>query len=148
MAKPSSRTIPTDPEEYQRCVTSVKSKVKRWPSAYASGMVQQMYKRVMAQRKRPAFVGDRVGAQAGFNLTRWFAEKWVDIVTGKPCGATRRGTSSSYPTCRPTVRVSSRTPRLLSDLSAAQIRRMVAQKQVARTKTVRYTYAHEGKTVS
>jgi len=43
--------------------------------------------------------------QAGANLKRWGAEKWQDTKTGKPCGA---GGSNEY--CRPTRRVSSKTP--------------------------------------
>jgi len=43
--------------------------------------------------------------QARANLRRWGREKWVDKRTGKPCGS---GGSTQY--CRPTHRVSSKTP--------------------------------------
>lgn len=43
---------------------------------------------------------------AGTSLKRWAAEKWVDKRTGKPCGSA--GSATEY--CRPTKRVSSKTP--------------------------------------
>lgn len=45
---------------------------------------------------------------AGSNLKRWAKEKWQDKRTGKPCGAA--GSSTEY--CRPTKRVSSKTPKM------------------------------------
>lgn len=42
---------------------------------------------------------------AGTSLKRWQKEKWVDKRSGKPCGA---GGGTQY--CRPTKRVSSKTP--------------------------------------
>ena len=44
--------------------------------------------------------------QAGANLKRWFKEKWKDE-KGNPCGSRKnKGTKK----CRPTKRVSSKTP--------------------------------------
>tara|TARA_R110002167_G_scaffold16980_2_gene65605 strand:- start:2709 stop:2927 length:219 start_codon:yes stop_codon:yes gene_type:complete len=35
-------------------------------------------------------------------LGKWFAEKWVDVKTGKPCGRKDAQKSSRpYPACRP-----------------------------------------------
>ena len=37
-------------------------------------------------------------------LTKWFAEEWVDVKTGKPCGrkSAKKGKSKRpYPSCRP-----------------------------------------------
>ena len=69
------------------------------------------------------------GSRAPGGLTDWFKEKWVDVKTGKPCGRKkfekkRRG----YPACRPTKRVSSKTPKLLSELSPAEKKRFKAAK--------------------
>jgi hypothetical protein len=44
--------------------------------------------------------------QAGANLKRWAAEKWKDKRTGEPCG--HPGPGKEY--CRPTKKISSRTP--------------------------------------
>ncbi len=68
-------------------------------------------------------------------LERWFAEKWVDIKTGKPCGSAKD--KSHYPKCRPTVRVSKATPVTVSELSQSQKVRMIAEKQKAGAKTVK-----------
>jgi hypothetical protein len=91
---------PTRPDLYARAVKKVKARVARWPSAYASGQVVQEYKRLVAQTYGPkakAYVGKSRRATAP--LTAWFNERWVDILTGQPCGSVK--TSSYYPTCRP-----------------------------------------------
>jgi hypothetical protein len=44
-------------------------------------------------------------------LRRWFKEKWVDVKTGKPCGRSGKEKSERpYPYCRPSRKVSSKTP--------------------------------------
>ena len=45
------------------------------------------------------------------SLTRWFKEKWVDVKTGKPCGRQKGEKRAGYPACRPSKRVSSKTPK-------------------------------------
>jgi hypothetical protein len=62
------------------------------------------------------------------NLNRWFKEKWVDVSrkdpkTGKhpPCGRSKAKTSSKgYPKCRPSVRVSSKTPKTSGEMTSGQ----------------------------
>ena len=44
--------------------------------------------------------------QAGLNLKRWFKEKWKDE-KGNPCGSRKNKNTKK---CRPTKRVSSKTP--------------------------------------
>ena len=44
------------------------------------------------------------------SLDRWFKEKWVDVKTGKKCGR-KKGDGRPYPACRPSKRVSSKTPK-------------------------------------
>ena len=61
--------------------------------------------------------------QAGANLKRWTAEKWVDTMSGKACGA---GGSNEY--CRPSKRVSSRTPKTRSEMSGGELARKKAEK--------------------
>ena len=35
-------------------------------------------------------------------LGKWFAENWVDVKTGKPCGRKKaKGSKRPYPACRP-----------------------------------------------
>ncbi len=127
---------PTNRAEYARAVKRVKRRVARWPSAYASGMVVREYKRVMAALGRPAYVNaPKRSPKAG--LKRWFAEKWIDIRTGKPCGSARTK-AAYYPTCRPSRRITKASPVTATELSARNSLEMIAQKQKARSKTVRY----------
>jgi hypothetical protein len=59
------------------------------------------------------------GGQHG-GLDRWFAEKWVDVKTGKACGRQEGESRAGYPACRPSRRVSSQTPKTSSEMSAAE----------------------------
>jgi hypothetical protein len=51
------------------------------------------------------------------SLTRWFKEKWVDVKTGKPCGRQKGEKRAGYPACRPSRRVSSKTPKTTGEMS-------------------------------
>jgi hypothetical protein len=64
----------------------------------------------------------RVG-EAGANLKRWGDEKWTDTKSGKPCGA---GGDTEY--CRPTNRVSGKTPKTKSEMSPSELKRKKAEK--------------------
>ena len=127
------KAVPTDVAEYKRAVRRVRAKVARWPSAYASGMVVQEYKRAMAKKHKPAYSSSTPKSKT--DLARWFKEKWVDVRTGEPCGSV---SGSAYPTCRPSKRVSSATPRTTRGLTKSQKRRMVEIKQRAKKKTASY----------
>lgn len=61
------------------------------------------------------------------NLNRWFKEKWVDVSRknkdGKhpPCGRSKaKKGSKGYPKCRPSVKVSSKTPKTSGSMSEGQ----------------------------
>jgi hypothetical protein len=133
---------PADQKVYDAVVAKVKAAVQKWPSAYASGMVVKEYKRVMAERGRAPYLEKKKSdkSEKGDDarpLARWYKEKWVDIATGKPCGAVRGlGAAGYYPTCRPSVRVSENTPVTVGELTAAQRRRAIAAKQVLRERHV------------
>lgn len=54
-------------------------------------------------------------------LTQWFAEKWVDIKTGKKCGRSGKDKKGRpYPACRPSKRVNSTTPKTKGEMSASE----------------------------
>jgi hypothetical protein len=91
---------PTNPSLYSRIKSSVRKSVKRWPSAYASGLVVQRYKAAGGKYKGC----DR--RKSG--LTKWFAEKWVNVCIPSlpPCGRATSNMSEreyrkKYPKCRP-----------------------------------------------
>ena len=64
----------------------------------------------------------------GANLKRWFKEKWVDVRTGKACGR-RKGEKRGTPYCRPSKRVSSKTPKTSSEMSPAEKRKKINEKK-------------------
>lgn len=67
-------------------------------------------------------------SKEGADLKRWFKEKWVDVRTGKPCGR-QEGEKRGTPYCRPSKRVSKETPKTASEMTAAEKRSRVSQKQ-------------------
>ena len=64
----------------------------------------------------------------GADLKRWFREKWIDVRTGKPCGRTK-GDGRGVPYCRPSKRVSSKTPKTSGEMSASEKRKKIAEKK-------------------
>jgi hypothetical protein len=66
--------------------------------------------------------------EKGAALKRWFKEDWKDVRTGKDCGRDKnekRGT----PYCRPTKRVSSKTPKTSGEMTTAEKKSRIAQKK-------------------
>ena len=61
----------------------------------------------------------------GLALKRWFKEKWTDE-KGNPCGSSKNKKTKK---CRPSKKVSKKTPRTWSSLSPAQKKKAVAEKK-------------------
>lgn len=95
------------------CYHQVKQSYKKFPSARASQAIAKCRKDKGQVRK----------TEKGSSLKRWEAEKWKDTKTGKACGA---GGKTEY--CRPTKRVSSKTPKTASQVSSAKKRANIARK--------------------
>ena len=73
------------------------------------------------------------------DLNRWFKEKWVDVSRrdkdGKhpPCGRSKAKLSGKgYPKCRPSVKVSSKTPKTSGSMSSGQKRAATKRKRSKR----------------
>jgi hypothetical protein len=62
------------------------------------------------------------------SLDRWFKEEWKDVRTGKSCGR-KKGEKRGVPYCRPTKRVSSKTPKTASEMSPSEKRKKIAEKK-------------------
>jgi len=88
------------------CYKKVKASYKVFPSARASQAIAKC-------RKSKGQVNK---SEKGASLKRWEGEKWKDTRTGKACGA---GGKNEY--CRPTKRVSSKTPVTKSEMSKSQL---------------------------
>lgn len=95
------------------CYKKVKSQYDVFPSARASQAIAKCRKESGNVRK----------SSEGTSLKRWQAEKWVDTRTGKPCGA---GGKNEY--CRPSKRVSSKTPKTRSEISPSMLSAKKAEK--------------------
>ena len=66
--------------------------------------------------------------QKGADLKRWFKEEWVDVRSGKPCGR-QKGEGRGTPYCRPSKRVSKRTPVTASEMTSSQKAKKVSEKK-------------------
>ena len=114
------KSVPVNTRLYNSIKSSVKRRVKRWPSAYASAQLVRMYKKK----------GGKYRCSSFGSLDRWFKEKWIDVCkrssSGKnlPCGRKKIGDKRKYPYCRPSRRVSSKTPRTSKELSKAEIKQI------------------------
>jgi hypothetical protein len=95
------------------CYRKVKASYDVFPSARASQAIAKCRKSSGSVRK----------TEAGTALKRWQSEKWEDTKTGKACGA---GGKNEY--CRPTKRVSSKTPTTKSELSPSKLSAKKAEK--------------------
>jgi hypothetical protein len=95
------------------CYKKVKASYDVFPSARASQAIAKCRKDSRTVRK----------TEAGSNLKRWEKEKWQDTKSGKACGA---GGSNEY--CRPTNKVSSKTPKTKSEISPSKLAAKKAEK--------------------
>lgn len=75
------------------------------------------------------------------NLERWFDEQWVDIKSGKPCGRQKDEKRAGYPACRPSKRVSSKTPKTVGEMSGAEKAKFKREK----TSAQKISYQHKRK---
>jgi len=66
--------------------------------------------------------------EKGAALKRWFKEDWKDVRTGKACGR-KEGEKRGTPYCRPTKRVSSKTPKTSGEMTKSEKRSRIAQKK-------------------
>ena len=116
----------------KKLYASIKAKIKRstkgrrW-GAYDSGRLVREYK---------AAGGGYTGKKGKTDLGRWYKEKWVDACAWpkrKPCG---RKTKEKIAYCRPSKRIDSKTPKLVQQLTKAQIKSRCAKKKKSPMKRV------------
>jgi hypothetical protein len=95
------------------CYKKVKASYDVFPSARASQAIAKCRKAS----------GNVTKSEKGSSLKRWEKEKWQDTRTGKACGD---GGKNEY--CRPTKRVSSKTPKTKSEISPSKLSAKKAEK--------------------
>jgi len=66
--------------------------------------------------------------EKGASLKRWFKEDWKDVKTGKACGR-KKGDGRGTPYCRPSKRVTSKTPKTSGEMSSAEKKSKIAEKK-------------------
>lgn len=113
--KQTQRPIPLDPELYAMARTEVYSRYKVH-SAYRSGAVVRRYKELGGRYsgKQPKKTG----------IARWFRERWTNVGDDR------------YPVYRPTVRITSKTPLLPSEIDPADLKKKISMKQRLKHKTL------------
>lgn len=114
--------IPINKRLYEKVKRETKNRFNTWPSAYASSFLVKRYKALGGK-----YFGRRSKSRG---VSRWHREKWLDACywpkQRRPCARSRR---MRMPYCRPSVRVSSKTPRLMQSLSAVQRKRLCRSKR-------------------
>lgn len=97
-----TKSAPVDKVLYNKVRDLVKSRVKVWPSAYASGQVVSEYKRAFAGLYGKDINPYDVPLSQGDNppLDRWFREEWVNVC--------EKDTNGNYRACgRPSAELRS-----------------------------------------
>lgn len=114
----------------KRGLDAAKARFKVFPSAYANAHASMVCRGKIKgldgkRRADPKYAK----APPGSGLARWFKEKWVDVCSGEPCGRRKGEARKQYPYCRPTKRISSKTPVTRSEMSKSEIREMCRLKK-------------------
>lgn len=109
---------PKNMKLYNKIRSEAKRKFKVWPSAYASGWVVKEYK-----RQGGKYTGKK---SQSVGISRWYKEKWINVCKlprKVSCGRSKLSNKwkRNYPYCRPSIKVTSKTPRLASELSKKEI---------------------------
>ena len=104
------------------------------------GLYESIKNAVVLTEWRKSVAKSSPNPRAKGGLTRWFKENCVDVKTGKPCGRSK-GEKRGYPACRPSKRVSSKTPKTTGEMSASEKARFKREK----TSSKKITYQHRRK---
>jgi len=126
--------IPANKKLYKQVKDEAKKRFLSWPSAYASGWLVREYK-----RRGGKYENDKIKKSKG--LQRWFDEKWINVCKlpkKVPCGRTK-ASINKYPYCRPSVRISSRTPRTVKELSMKELKSRCKRKRKSPEKRITFS---------
>jgi len=109
---------PKNKKLYNRIKSEAKRKFKVWPSAYASGWVVKEYK-----SRGGKYTGKK---SPSVGISRWYKEKWINVCKlpkKVSCGRTKLSSQwkRNYPYCRPSIKVTSKTPKLAWELNKKEI---------------------------
>lgn len=124
---------PLDLKLYQKVKKRADKKFSSKTGIYKSSWIVREYKKLGGRYKSSKKNKD--------GLTRWFKEKWVDlnrpirdskgkVVGYKECGRKSSKMQQKYPLCRPSRRVTSKTPRTIREISKKSIRKAQYDKRL------------------
>jgi hypothetical protein len=121
---------PTNIELYKRVKKLASKKFGSKSGIYRSSWIVKEYK------KKSGKYSGKKNKKSG--LTRWFKENWVDlnrpiknhgkIIGYQKCGRKNTKDSSKYPLCRPSKRISSKTPKTYKEISKESIKKAKSYK--------------------
>jgi len=106
-----------------KIIKDVNKKGRRW-GAYDSGRLVKEYK-----EKGGKYTGSNKNIRKS-NLSRWYKEKWIDACAWpkkKSCGRVKSKEKIAY--CRPSIKVDSKTPKLIQELSKKEIKSRCSKKK-------------------
>jgi hypothetical protein len=138
MTEKSSKPVPKNKKLYNQVKSEAKKKFKTWPSAYGSAWLVKEYK------KRGGTYSGKKSKSTG--ITRWMDEKWINVCKlpkKVPCGRPKLSLSSwtkKYPYCRPSIKITAKTPVIASKLSKKEIKKRCSIKRkspLKRMKSIR-----------
>ena len=127
------RSIPLNKSLYQRIKSEAKSKFTVYPSAYANGWLVKEYKR---RGGKYEYRSGKIKKSEG--LSRWYAEKWIDVCKlpkKVPCGR-KKSSRRNYPYCRPSRRINKSTPKTVSEISKKTLIKRCSRKRKSPWKRV------------
>ena len=110
---------PNDKNLWRKAKAAAKRKYAVYPSAYANSFAVKWYK-----ERGGTFKGSKKSDEG---LTRWHKEEWKNE-KGEPCGRDE-AKQKGYPYCRPTKRVSDKTPKTWSEISDSEKKKKVSEKR-------------------
>ena len=110
--KPSKKS---DKGNKDACYHEAKRKFKVFPSAYAGGYIAKCRKKKGSVKK----------SEKGSSLKRWYKEDWRDE-KGNTCGSSKNKDTKK---CRPSKRVTSKTPVTWKQMSPSEKKRAVKEKK-------------------
>lgn len=116
---------------------------------YRSSWIVREYKKRGGKYSRKS-TGTKTTKRKSSGLKRWYKEKWVDlnrpiknsvgkIIGYKPCGRVSSKSKGSYPLCRPSKRISKKTPKTYKELGTSTIKKAkVDKRKVKGTSNIKF----------
>ncbi len=123
----------------ERGKKTAQQKFKVYPSIYANSYAVQV-----CQGKKPDLDGNyktdkdyKNKTKKTDGLKRWYKEEWIDICSNKPCGRSSNS-NREYPLCRPTKKISEKTPKLKQELKPSKIKKLCEKKKKNPEKKIKF----------